>query len=409
MKKKLALFAGLVLLLIPLGVVMMTTTLFIPLSNAAEQNCTSVQEQSPNPPGSSDQEATAKQIFDHLTDAKGKTNFSGAGGAGAVAVAERESGFDVKAVNSSGGVAGWFQWSGFSNTVNGTRITAEGSIKAGDVSTLTAENEFKLLDYELLGSKASVRQKVGKATDPQQAALDWSQYYEGVSLTDSQTKADEIKANALKWYTKFDGASIPDSIKEAVNDGADQNTQDSYQEVNSGCEVGNGSGEQVDGEIPMGTYYAQLSPAVKKAIGKRPSFSSYPDDPTSAPWGHQCAWYVTYRAKEMGFDESTTAEGNGAVWGQSDPNFTSEIGKPVPHSAVDFKQGQAGRGTSVEGHTAFVEYVNPDGSLIISECNVVTGHSGMDRATATQPEESYATISAKDAKTLTYVYPKGKG
>ena len=129
--------------------------------------------------------------------------FQGQGAAGAVAVAERESGFNAQAINPSGGVAGWLQWSGWGNTINGNRISSEGSIKSGDMSTLTAVNEFKLLDYELNGSKNSTRMSVGKATDPQQAALDWSVLYEGVSLADGQTKESEIKANALKWYTSL--------------------------------------------------------------------------------------------------------------------------------------------------------------------------------------------------------------
>ncbi|MDG4984579.1 phage tail tip lysozyme [Lactococcus lactis] len=394
------------LLLVPICLVLMTSTIFVSQSSAAEEDCSSVQNETPNSDTDAGSESEAKAIFDHLTKSIG---FSGAGASGALAVAQRESNFKVQAINPSGGVAGWFQWSGWGNTVNGDRIHSEGSIKGQDLSTLTQANEFKLLDYELKGSYNAVRTLVGKSKDPQQAALDWSEKFEGVSISDSQTKANEIKANALSWYTKFNGASIPDSIKDATNDGADSDTDDNYQEANSGCETGSGTGDQVEGTIPMGTYYDKLNPAAKKAIGKRPDFKSYPDDMTSAPWGHQCAWYVTYRAKEMGFNESNSTEGNGAVWGQSDPNFISEVGKPVAHSAVDFKQGQGGRGTSEAGHTAFVEYVNPDGSLIISECNVVSGHSGMDRASATQPEESYATISAADAKILTYVYPKGKG
>ena len=86
---------------------------------------------------------------------------------------------------------------------------------------------------------------VGKATDPQQAALDWSVLYEGVSLADGQTKESEIKANALKWYTSFDGKNIPSSIKDAVNDGANNNTDNSYQEANSGCDAGSGTGEHI--------------------------------------------------------------------------------------------------------------------------------------------------------------------
>lgn len=376
-------------------------------STTASTECTDQQEISNAlmaTPANTD--GTEKSIFEYLTQKEG---FSGAGGSGALAVAKRESSFDIKAINESGGVAGVFQWSGFSNTVNGTRITAEGSIKAGDTSTLTLENELKLVSFELKHSYVNVKTKVGTATDPEQAALDWSQYYEGVSLGDSQTKQTQIKADASKYYVKYGGKSIPSSIKNAASEGIDTTVSSEEAEANEGCEVGEGTGKQVSGTIPMGTYYDQLSPEIKKAIGKRPTFKSYPDDPTSAPWGHQCAWYVTYRAKEMGFNESTTAEGNGAVWGQSDANFTTEVGKPVAHAAVDFKMGQGGRGTSEAGHTAFVEYVNPDGSMIISECNVAKGHSGMDRITATQPEESYATISAADAKNLTYVTPKGKG
>ncbi|MDT2909276.1 phage tail tip lysozyme [Lactococcus lactis] len=157
---------------------------------------------------------SAKGIFDHLT----KVNkFSGAGASGAVGVANRESNFNPKAINTSGGVAGYFQWSGFTNTVNGTRITAEGSIKAGDESTLTQENEFKLIDYELKGPKKSTATTVGKATDPKQAAMDWSKSYEGVDLSDPQTKPEQIKNDAVVAYTLFDGASIPSEIGDVVD------------------------------------------------------------------------------------------------------------------------------------------------------------------------------------------------
>ncbi|MCJ7969434.1 MAG: phage tail tip lysozyme [Lactococcus lactis] len=404
MKKWLAGFAILFLLIGGCfgGFLMMTASLGAGEAAASAQRCSDVQNESANP--SSDKNITnnnAKAIFDHLTKSNG---FSGAGGAGAVAVAERESGFDPQAVNPGGGVAGWFQWSGWGNTINGSRISSEGSIKPGDLSTLTPVNQFKLLDYELKGSKNSTRIIVGKATDPQKAALDWSVLYEGVSLADGQTKEAEIKANALKWYTTFDGKNIPSSIKDAINDGADNNTDDTYQEANSGCDAGAGTGKQVKDDIPMGTYYKQLSPEVKKAIGKRANFTSYPDDIVNAPYGHQCVWYVTFRTKEMGW--GVTGMGNGGVWGHNTPGLTVEVGKPKPHSAVNIQWGQDPyRGKCAEGHVMFVEYVNPDGSLIISECNVVTGQNGFDRATATQTEETYGTISAKEAKTLTYVYP----
>ncbi|MEY8514919.1 phage tail tip lysozyme [Lactococcus taiwanensis] len=387
------------------GLLFMTASLGAGEASAASESCSEMQNLEPSPlDTSSDDKANAKAIFEHLTQ---KNGFSGAGAAGAVAVAQRESSFNVQAVNPSGGVAGWFQWSGWGNTINGSRITAEGSIKSGDLSTLTASNEFKLLDYELNGPYNATRMTVGRADDPQQAALDWSRLYEGVALSDGQTKVSEIKANALKWYTTFDGQGIPSSITDAVNDEADDHTTETYEQANDGCEVGAGEGEQIKDHIPMGTYYKQLSPEVKKAIGKRANFTSYPDDIVNAPYGHQCVWYVSNRVKEIGWPVVGT--GNGGVWGHNTPGLKVEKGQPKAHSAVNIQSGQDPyRGQCAEGHVMFVEYVNPDGSLIISECNVVAGQNGFDRATATQTEETYGTISAQEAKTLTYVYPAGK-
>lgn len=96
-------------------------------------------------------------MFDFLTQEIG---FSGAGAAGALAVAYRESNFRLDAQNPGGGVAGIFQWSGFSNGVNGNRITSEGSIKAGDTSTLTLENQLKLIKYELSNGYRKARDTV---------------------------------------------------------------------------------------------------------------------------------------------------------------------------------------------------------------------------------------------------------
>lgn len=148
----------------------------------------------------------AKQLFDHMTNQRG---FSGAAGAGVVAIAKRESGLNPKAKNSGGGVAGLLQWSGWGSNVNGSRITAEGSIKAGDESTLTIENEFKLIDYELDHGYKSVQDKVQIQTDPFQAAKDWSKGYEGVSLDDPQSKLDQLEKDALSYYAEFNGESIP--------------------------------------------------------------------------------------------------------------------------------------------------------------------------------------------------------
>ena len=59
----------------------------------------------------------AIDIANHLMAQEG---FTLEGASGALAVAERESGFNPEAVNDSGGVAGVFQWSGWSNMIKGT-------------------------------------------------------------------------------------------------------------------------------------------------------------------------------------------------------------------------------------------------------------------------------------------------
>ena len=64
------------------------------------------------------------------------------------------------------------------------------------------------------------------------------------------------------------------------------------------------------------------------------------------------------------------------------------------HSAVVFEAGQAGA-HDIYGHVAFVEKVNKDGSIVISESNV----KGLGIV-------SYRTIDASTAEDLHYIEPK---
>lgn len=191
----------------------------------------------------------AKKIFEFFTK---KDGFSGAGASGAVAVAQRESGFDPKAKNAGGGVAGIFQWSGWGNTVNGDRIHQGGFIKSE--SDLTLENEFKLVNYEFKHGHGDVPKVVGNAKDPGQAALDWSEKYEGVSLADGQTKGSQIQAWAQQAYSKFHGSSIKadsaklDALGGAGNESvANSNAATAEQLNNLNCE-GKDQGDVVAGD-----------------------------------------------------------------------------------------------------------------------------------------------------------------
>lgn len=139
-------------------------------------------------------EARAQDALDIANHLMLDEGFTLEGVAGALAVAERESGFNPQAVNDSGGVAGIFQWSGWSNEINGNRWANAKN------RTLSLDVQLALTSYELNNAYRHVKDLVGQATDPKQASLDWSLYYEGVALSDSQTKADDLQENAQKWY-----------------------------------------------------------------------------------------------------------------------------------------------------------------------------------------------------------------
>lgn len=139
-------------------------------------------------------EYAAQNAIDIANYLMGQEGFTVQGTAGALAVAERESGFDPEAINTSGGVAGIFQWSGWSNHINGNRWG-----RASE-RTLSMPVELELVSTELNSTFKHVKELVGNATDARQASLDWTVYYEGVALSDPQTKSETLLKNADKWY-----------------------------------------------------------------------------------------------------------------------------------------------------------------------------------------------------------------
>lgn len=157
----------------------------------------------------------ATKTYEHLIK---KQKFTSAGASGALAVAQRESSFNPQALNPAGGVAGLFQWSGWGSFINGDRIHSEGSIQGMDLSTLTLENEFKLMDKELNGSYSKVKTLLTKSKDPVQAAKDWSLYYEGVSLSDGQTNLELISQLANQWYAYFNSSGSSGGDIKFLND-----------------------------------------------------------------------------------------------------------------------------------------------------------------------------------------------
>ena len=106
----------------------------------------------------------------------------------------------------------------------------------------------------------------------------------------------------------------------------------------------------------------------------------------------QCTYYVFNRMAQVGTPIGHSMMGNAAEW----PAYARSYGYSVSHSpsagsAIVFQQGLAGADPTY-GHVAFVEAVNADGSVYISEMNV----RGLNVI-------SYRTISASVAAQATYI------
>ena len=125
------------------------------------------------------------------------------------------------------------------------------------------------------------------------------------------------------------------------------------------------------------------------------AFKPFSISDVSSPYPYgQCTWYVYERVQQ--FDKHV-----GGHWGDAHnwDNSAEDAGysvstTPKNHTAVVFEAGQSGA-SALYGHVAFVEKVNDDGSIIISESNV----KGLGIV-------SYRQIDADTASSLHYIQPK---
>ncbi|MBB1062390.1 phage tail tip lysozyme [Limosilactobacillus fastidiosus] len=208
----------------------------------------------------------AKKIFDYFVKNLG---FSGAGAAGVVGNASIESGYDPKA--NGGSVKGIFQWG--AGGINGDRLHQGGFIKSD--ADLTLENELKLAAYELAHSYASVKSKVGHATDPSEASKIWQDEYEQAP----GQKTAERQAVAREAYQKFGGSTISanDSLLGnvvAAGDAGANSDAASGQACPNGSE-GEGSGEMLDIAKKLLGYfsYAYARPVLQNTMSNTSSHS----------------------------------------------------------------------------------------------------------------------------------------
>lgn len=321
-------------------------------------------------------------IWKTLVDELG---FSGPGAAGALANAMRESSLNPKSRNDAGGVAGLFQWSGYTSDVNGGRIRATGKIKPGDDSTLTVENEMELLKHELNGGYSKVKDIVGKATDPHQAAWDWCKYFEGVDpASDDQAAVGKTNAWADQACDAYNCKSVKaDESKLGANTGpgvssdGDSGLASNIKEVFCGTDSSDGDAamngavsgsQQCDGKV---CDFSWMCDAM--------SICHNGDYGVITPVaGYQCVWYAWTRAvmvhKGYGSTWSTVSGDGGTIWANAKGRAGWTVDE-TPHAGDILSMG----GISGYGHVVFVEKVEKDGNgwkIYISEGNVVAPYDG---------------------------------
>ena len=302
----------------------------------------------------------AEDVIKILNWQLSKEKFTLEGASGSLANAERESDFDPKLTNPSGGVAGYFQWSGWDgNTINGDRWANASS------RTVDSTVQLELMCCELNHGYKKVKECRQKATDPFESAKYWSEHYEGVSLSDGQTKLEKLEKDSKKWYEVFKGTIESDASS-------------SGNAIAGSLDIAPGA---VAMEIPNGY-------SIDKEITKEGYITQ------SYPYG-ECTWYVFNRAKEFGI-EFDPYMGNGQDWAHKSGYEVTNT--PTKHSAVSFQGRQAG-GHPTYGHVAFVEDVKDDGSILISECNFVQSGQGTGIT-------NYRVFGAEEARNFYYVIGK---
>lgn len=302
----------------------------------------------------------AEDVIKILNWQLSKEKFTLEGSSGSLANAERESDFDPKLTNPSGGVAGYFQWSGWDgNTINGDRWANASS------RTLDSTVQLELMSYELNHGYKKVKDYMQKATDPFESAKYWSEHYEGVSLSDGQTKLEKLEKDSKKWYEVFKGTIESD---------------------------GSSSGNAIAGSLDIAPGAVAMEIPNGYSIDKEITKEGYITQ--SYPYG-ECTWYVFNRAKEFGI-EFDPYMGNGQDWAHKSGYEVTNT--PTKHSAVSFQGRQAG-GHETYGHVAFVEDVKDDGSILISECNFVQSGQGTGIT-------DYRVFSAEEARNFYYVIGK---
>ncbi|EPH75342.1 CHAP domain protein [Enterococcus faecalis 02-MB-P-10] len=170
------------------------------------------------------------------------------------------------------------------------------------------------------------------------------------------------------------------------------------QEAASKCVVDSDTSSEVVGETSAPTLEVPAEYKGKLTLPP-PDNKNYTGN--TYPFG-ECTWGAFNRMAQIGhpIEWFSGDGGNGGNWGTSGKarGYTVLKGKPAVGWAASFYGGLAGS-VAPYGHIAVVEYVNSDGSILVSETNVVNMGSGT---------RSWRVLDKQTAAQIEYIEGKGK-
>lgn len=356
-----------------------------------------------------------------------------------MATAWRESNWKVNVSNPAGQVKGMFQWS--NGGVNGNRIGAAGVSNTDD---LTVESTEKILDYEIgqgkNGSAVNMVHAMKEAgNDKSKAFIAWA-LFEGVSITDGQSKTSEVIANASAVAKvlgtddmKIDESKIDALISSYGNGGGSSNANTDTTTTGDKTEVTSTNDCSVDGSDTTGgavdgtgTFSGTPGQTFKasKPSDLPSNIQQYAYDPRSAglAYGSSDGW-ANYGGQCVHFSSSYFFK----IWHKSPKTPKAVVmvmyGK---ESASDWAQAMGGTATGTPkagaiasvpgnvngpdqgaGHTFIVDHVFSDGSILVAEQNVM-GYSGDSDGRPGTWNYRHITKDAYQSGHYTFFTPEGE-
>lgn len=228
-------------------------------------------------------------------------------------------------------------------------------------------------------------ESLSKSWDDFDTQLDFMYSHDGTdsTLLKSILKEEDLEVTVKRLVTEWERAGV------SAIDARLEYAKNWFQLI-----VENGVGSDLGTDI--GLISDSIPSGYEDKVNPKPTNKTYGGN--GYPFG-QCTWGAYNRVHELGSDFPwiSGTNGNGGFWynASSGLGYTTVKGDPSVHWIACFPPSVAGADATY-GHVAVVEYVNADGSILVSETN-----------TGTPPEvRRWRVVSSSVTKHMYFINPK---